>query len=101
MQPVAIHSVVPKNNTSQGASTNRAAEHVQSLENPSSVPHPNTNAPIFDFGSSEWSDFIQANEALESSAPLPQAEGMDPYIGFDIPFWFGQDQYWNLLHDRN
>jgi hypothetical protein len=68
---------------------------------PSEMPCNNTNAPLFDFGSSEWSDFIQANETLDTSAMLPQVDSTDPYIGFDIPFWLGQDQYWDMLHDKN
>lgn len=65
------------------------------------MPYQNINTPVFDFGSSEWNDFLQASETLDPIIPLPQGDGMDPYIGFDIPFWLGQDQYQDMLHDRS
>lgn len=65
------------------------------------APNSNTNTPVFDFGSSDWSGFLQTSDTFEASAQLPQVDNMDPYIGFDIPFWLGQDQYWDMLHDRN
>ena len=55
------------------------------------------NAPVFDFRTSEWSDFLQSNHPL---TPNAQLDSIDPYIGFDIPFWLGQDQYFDMLHDR-
>jgi hypothetical protein len=60
----------------------------------------NTHAPVFDFGTSEWSDFLQANHSLAPNTQLPPLDTIDPYIGFDIPFWLGQDQYFDMLHDR-
>jgi len=101
MQSVAVGSVAPNNSMGQTASANPQAGNVQTFNGTSSVTYQSISTPIFDFGSSEWSDFIQANEGLDSSVPLPQVDGMDPYIGFDIPFWLGQDQYWDMLHDRN
>ncbi|KAF2621566.1 hypothetical protein BU25DRAFT_426337 [Macroventuria anomochaeta] len=88
----------PSNDLRQAANANPSAENAQSFN--TSMPYQNSNTSVSDFGSLEWSDFIQANEALDSSAPLPQTDGMDPYVGFDIPFWLGQDQYWDMLHDR-
>ncbi len=79
----------------------RSAESLPTTGNSSFVPNHNINTPIFDFGNSEWSDLLQVNEALSANAPLPEGDGMDPYIGFDIPFWLGQEQYWDMLHDRN
>ncbi|KAF3006458.1 hypothetical protein E8E13_003116 [Curvularia kusanoi] len=81
----------------------RAAGHAQVVGDAqtSEVPLGNTNTPVFNFGNPEWSDFLQANETLDSNAQLPpQLDNMDPYVGFDIPFWLGQDQYWDMLHDR-
>lgn len=90
------------NSTSTQASG--APQQAQNLQPYDTVPlaaSNNSNPPVFDFGSSEWSDFLQANDTLDASASLPQVDDMDPYIGFDIPFWLGQDQYWDMLHDRN
>jgi hypothetical protein len=67
----------------------------------SAMPYQNINTPLFDFGNSEWTDFMQANDAFDSSISLPHKDSVDPYIGFDIPFWLGQDQYQNMLQDRN
>mgnify|MGYP004514308757 CR=1 FL=1 len=92
----ALNSVVD-----HAAGASQLVENIQSFDNAPSVSYDNTNNPVFDFGSPERSDFIQANNVLDPGAPLPQMDGMDPYIGFDIPFWLGQDQYWDMLHDRN
>jgi len=87
--------------TSGASGAPQAVENLQPYDTVSSAANNTSNAPLFDFGSSEWSEFLQANNTLDASAPLPQADGMDPYIGFDIPFWLGQDQYWDMLHDRH
>jgi hypothetical protein len=100
-QAAASGSTAPNNGLSQASGIPRLAENVQSFENPPSVSYNNINTPVFDFGSLEWSDFIQANDNIDPSTTFPHAEGMDPYIGFDIPFWLGQDQFWDMLHDRN
>ncbi|KAF9700409.1 hypothetical protein EKO04_001499 [Ascochyta lentis] len=91
----------PNNNTAQTSGASQNPEAVPSFENASSFSYQNVNTPVFDFGSSEWSDFIQGSETLASNTMLPQTDSMDPYIGFDIPFWLGQDQYWDMLYDRN
>lgn len=101
MQSTADGSTAPNSTLTQAANTAQSTENVQPFDSASSAQHQIINTPVFDFGNPEWSDFIQANETLNSSAPLPQASSMDPYIGFDIPFWLGQDQYWDMLHDRN
>ena len=31
---------------------------------------------------------------------LCAGDAMDPYAGFDIPFWLGQDQYWDMVNER-
>ena len=101
MQTGTGESNAPSNSMSQAANANPLAENAQTFNSGPSVPYQNINTPVFDFGSSEWSDFIQASETFDSSASLPQADSMDPYIGFDIPFWLGQDQYWDMVHDRS
>ena len=100
-QSVTDVSTAPNNSLNHTTSANSSMGNVQSFSNTSAISYENVNTPVFDFGSSEWGDFIQANEALDMSAPLPQADSTDPYIGFDIPFWLGQDQYWDILHDRS
>lgn len=85
----------------QGANTAPVPEDAQSLNIASVVSHQSMNTPVFEFGNSEWTDFMQASDTFNSSIPLPQADSMDPYIGFDIPFWLGQDQYQDMLQDRS
>lgn len=85
----------------QATSASQAIENVQSISSAPSFPYNNMNTPVFDLGGTEWSNFIQANETLDSNASLVHGDGIDPYIGFDIPFWLGQDQYWDMLQDRN
>lgn len=84
----------------QDVSAIQVSENAQSFNMASAVPQQNISTPVFDFGNSEWTDFMQASDTFDSSIPLPQADSMDPYIGFDIPFWLGQDQYQDMLQDR-
>jgi hypothetical protein len=85
----------------QATGASHADENVQSFGNAPSFLYNNVNTPVFDLGGTEWSNFIQANETLGLDVSLPQGDGIDPYIGFDIPFWLGQDQYWDMLQDRS
>lgn len=78
----------------------QVSENAQSSNMASALPHQNISTPVFDFGNPQWTDFMQASDTFDSSIPLPQTDSMDPYIGFDIPFWLGQDQYQDMLHDR-
>lgn len=101
VQSAAGRSSGPNIGLSQASGAPQQAENIQLFNNGLSIPYNNMNTPVFDFGSSEWSDFIQANENLDTSTTLLQADGIDQYIGFDIPFWLGQDQSWDMMHDRN
>lgn len=78
-----------------------APENVQSFNIASTMSHQSMSGGVFDFGNSEWTDVMQASDAFDSSIALQQADSVDPYIGFDIPFWLGQDQYQEMLQDRN
>lgn len=98
VQPAGAALNVSNDSLGQPAS---AHQYGPSLDDVSGLTYPASNTPVFNFSNSEWSDFVQANETLDSDATLPQVDGLDPYVGFDIPFWLGQDQYWDMLHDRN
>lgn len=91
----------PNNGLGQATNSTPLLDNTQSFNSTSAMPYHSINTPVFDFGVSEWNDFLQASESLDPSISLPQGDGMDPYIGFDIPFWLGQDQYQDMLHDRN
>ncbi|KAG9187412.1 hypothetical protein G6011_05283 [Alternaria panax] len=43
---------------------------------------------------SYWDVFLGAEGADASS--LEYSSGLDPFSGFDIPFWFDQDQHWDF-----
>lgn len=40
-----------------------------------------------------------ARSGLDGSIPLPGDDGLDPFAGFDIPFWLGQDQYSGMVNE--
>lgn len=92
---------VLNNSLDQAVNVNTISGNSKSFNIASDVPYQNINTPVFDFGNPEWNDLFQASETLDPSISLPQGDGMDPYIGFDIPFWLGQDQYQDMLQDRN
>ena len=101
IQPAAGGSNGHDNEFLQGPNPAPVPEDAQSFNIASAMPHQDINTPVFDFGNSEWTDFMQASDTFDSSIPLPQADSMDPYIGFDIPFWIGQDQYQDMLQDHS
>ncbi|KAH6529959.1 hypothetical protein HBI07_172370 [Parastagonospora nodorum] len=42
------------------------------------------------------------NSHLESQGDGPgYLDALDPFSGFDIPFWFEQDQHWDVFQDYN
>jgi hypothetical protein len=97
-QTAAIAPTVSSNTNHQAEGALHSAGNAQPLDAP--LNNNTINAPVFDFGTSEWSDFLQANNSLAPNTQLPSLDSIDPYIGFDIPFWLGQDQYFDMLHDR-
>lgn len=47
-----------------------------------------------------WDDIMQSSSyAFDYSTMLPAVNDMDPFSGFDIPFWLDQDQNWGVLHE--
>ncbi|KAF3044267.1 hypothetical protein E8E12_001901 [Didymella heteroderae] len=100
IQPAAGGSNDHDNRFRQGVNTLAVPENAESFTAASPMPQQSINIPVFDFGNSEWTDFMQASDTFDSSIPLSQVDSMDPYIGFDIPFWLGQDQYQDILQDR-
>ncbi|KAH7125226.1 fungal-specific transcription factor domain-containing protein [Dendryphion nanum] len=47
----------------------------------------------------QWNDFMRTGATFDQSMTLGGGEGLDPFSGFDIPFWLGQDQYWGMVND--
>ena len=51
-------------------------------------------------GDSQWNEFMHDTGAtFDQSMAIAGGEGLDPFSGFDIPFWLGQDQYWGMVND--
>ena len=50
-------------------------------------------------------NFAALNTVLQSGLPFDQGhgpippDGLDPFSEFDIPFWFEQDQEWDIFQD--
>jgi hypothetical protein len=65
------------------------------------VPHglqpPLLHTTTFDDGSAAFSEFMQGGQGFGQSIDLGNLCNLDPFSGFDIPFWFEQDQYWDIL----
>lgn len=47
----------------------------------------------------QWNEFMQTGTTFDQSMAIAGGEGLDPFSGFDIPFWLGQDQYWGMIND--
>jgi hypothetical protein len=45
----------------------------------------------------EWDYFTASNQPFSHAAMLGGHGNLDPFSGFDIPFWFEQDQHWDML----
>jgi hypothetical protein len=75
----------------------------QMYTNASAVPvnNPPNDFAGFNLGTTEWNTFMQASENDGLGPTLSAGDTMDPYAGFDIPFWLGQDQYWDIINERN
>ncbi|OAG11281.1 uncharacterized protein CC84DRAFT_1079410 [Paraphaeosphaeria sporulosa] len=44
-------------------------------------------------------DFSQNGLTLDQSFPFSSNDDHDPFAGFDIPFWLGQDQYAGMINE--
>ena len=62
------------------------------LSDPSQSNNPNRSAI-------HLQDFAQNGIGIDRHIPLPNDDGLDPFAGFDIPFWLGQDQYSGMVNE--
>jgi hypothetical protein len=53
----------------------------------------------FDNDSTVFSNFMHGRQDLNQSGDSGNLDILDPFSGFDIPFWFEQDQYWDIFQD--
>jgi hypothetical protein len=49
--------------------------------------------------STVFSNFMHGRQDLNQSGDPGNLDILDPFSGFDIPFWFEQDQYWDIFQD--
>jgi hypothetical protein len=64
---------------------------------PQELQSPLLHTTTFDDGSATFSEFMQGGQAFSQSSDIGNLYNLDPFSGFDIPFWFEQDQYWDIL----
>jgi hypothetical protein len=50
-----------------------------------------------DFAS--FSNTMQAQQISSQNNDFRYADMPDPFSGYDIPFWFEQDQYWDIFQN--
>jgi hypothetical protein len=63
--------------------------------------NPTADFTGLDFGSTGWDAFMHASGNAGLDPTLFAGDDVDPCVGFDIPFWLGQDQYWDMLNERS
>jgi hypothetical protein len=63
------------------------------------LPPTTQQAATFDNSSAAFSDFMQGGQTLDQNSDQGNLYNLYPFSGFDIPFWFEQDQYWDILQN--
>ena len=76
-------------------SPHKSMSHNTDFSGPSDPVHGSGgDATVLGFGDSCWDSFVGTGEA--GNVAMGDPAGLDPFSGFDIPFWFDQDQYWDF-----
>lgn len=47
----------------------------------------------FDLGASDWDQFLNASASCNLDAGIGEFNSLDPFAGFDIPFWFEDEDH--------
>jgi hypothetical protein len=45
----------------------------------------------------DWDDFIAGHGPYVQHTTLGEHNNQDPFLGFDIPFWFEEENHWDML----
>jgi hypothetical protein len=53
----------------------------------------------FDMDFASFSNTMQAQQINSQDNGFRYADMLDPFSGYDIPFWFEQDQYWDIFQN--
>jgi hypothetical protein len=53
----------------------------------------------FDIDFANFSNVMQAPQISSQNNGSRYADMLDPFSGYDIPFWFEQDQYWDIFQN--
>lgn len=75
-----------------------AAENVSSWQQQSEAVDVHRNTQ-FDHDSMTFSNILQGSQPFDQSFGTGSLDALDPFSGFDIPFWFEQDQHWDIFQD--
>jgi hypothetical protein len=74
---------------------------LSAMQVPQELQSPLLRTTTFDDGSVAFSDFLQGGQGFGQSSDIENHYNLDPFSGFDIPFWFEQDQYWDILQNTD
>jgi hypothetical protein len=70
---------------------------VQLQNSPAAALLPQFSA--LEHGHTHSSDAIYGQQINSQTSGPRNADVIDPFSGFDIPFWFEQDQYWDVFQN--
>jgi hypothetical protein len=97
-QALPAHSDAPDHGSQR---TNGVAPHLDPWHEPRNVGFDfdsannlNHNTTLSSGHDSYWNFFLGTEAADASSSGY--SNGLDPFSGFDIPFWFDQEQHWDF-----
>jgi hypothetical protein len=74
-----------------------ASRDVQLQHTPGTVSLSHNATVDIDFAS--FSNTMQAEQISSQNNGFRYANMLDPFSGYDIPFWFEQDQYWDIFQN--
>ncbi|KAJ4371457.1 hypothetical protein N0V83_004674 [Neocucurbitaria cava] len=52
---------------------------------------------LFDLGNYDWNYPTNVSGSVGQNGVFGEDHSLDPFSGFDIPFWFEQEQHWDML----
>ena len=55
----------------------------------------------FDDDDTTFYSILQGDHTFDQGFGSGDLDALDPFSGFDIPFWFEQDQHWDIFQDFN
>jgi len=62
---------------------------------------PRHRSATFDDDDTTFDSILQGDHTFDQGFGSGNLDALDPFSGFDIPFWFEQDQHWDIFQDFN